>query len=99
MSKGYGSIQRRVLEVLERHQRRAHADDDTYVTVLDLAAALTPWDQEVDASKIESVRRAVKKLAAEGVIELKTIPVARDWITSSRPTTKQMLAARLETKK
>jgi hypothetical protein len=87
------------LEVL-RHQRRAHADDgDTYVTVLDLAAALTPWDHEVDASKIESVRRAVKKLAAEGVIELKTIPVTRDWITSSRPTTKQMLAARLETKK
>lgn len=55
---------------------------------------MTPDGGELTDAMIESVRRAVKRLADDDVIELTTVMVERDVAGRSRPVRKQMLAAR-----
>jgi hypothetical protein len=97
MSKGYGSVQRQVLALLRDHAQTDHANKrDTYVTVFDMADAMTPADQDcLDWSLIESVRRAVKTLEAKGEVETATIGERRAWTRGEHPPIKRMLAARL----
>jgi hypothetical protein len=98
MSRGHGAIQRQVLDLLLSHslQPRPEHESDTYLSVFDMAEALTPVDQPyLDVALIESIRRAVKKLEAEGEIEVKKISERRSWSRNDRGTTKRMLAARL----
>ena len=98
MSRGHGAIQRKILDLLFRHslQPRPDHERDTYLSVFDLAEEMTPDDQEyLDNARIESIRRAVKKLEAEGEVETRTLLVRRNWSRSDRGTIKRMLCARL----
>jgi hypothetical protein len=67
MSRGHGRIQLQVLDFLHRFDEdaRARGDGDAYVAVLDIAG------QGASRSRIESVRRATKSLADEGLIVLR----------------------------
>lgn len=49
-------------------------------------------DESVSVALVESIRRAVKRLADDGLVELATVPVVRD--VRGGPRTKRMLAAR-----
>jgi len=98
MSRGHGAIQRQVLDLLFIHslQPRPKHQADTYLSVFAMADAMTPDDQEyLDISLIESIRRAVKKLEAEGEVETAKISERRTWSRSGLDTTKRMLGARL----
>jgi hypothetical protein len=98
MSRGHGAIQRHVLDLLFSHslQPRPKHQADTYLSVFAMADAMTPDDQDyLDVALVESIRRAVKKLEAEGEVETAKIPERRSWSRSDRGTTKRMLGARL----
>jgi hypothetical protein len=61
MSKGYGKIQRRLLEILN--------DDERLFETFELAAAI--FDVEparLNAAQLVTVRRALQKLAGEGAV-------------------------------
>jgi hypothetical protein len=68
MSRGHGRIQLQVLEYLLRFDEdaRARGDESAYVAVLDIAGPAA------SRSRIESVRRAAKSLADEGLILLRS---------------------------
>ncbi|HEY2087360.1 MAG TPA: hypothetical protein VGH54_15255 [Mycobacterium sp.] len=86
----------KVIELLEDHHAKPHDDDgDTYLTMFELAEAMTPAGREPDVSLVESIRRAVKRLAADGVLDFATVLVSRDVQGRARPMTKRMLAARM----
>ena len=89
-------MQLEVLKLLEDHRSKPHDDEgDTYLTVFELADAMTRDARRPAVSLVESIRRAVKRLAAEGVIELATVSVSRDVQGSERSVPKRMLAARI----
>lgn len=83
MSRGHGRIQLQVLDFLLRHDEAALArgDNAAYVSIVDIAGA------EASRSRIESVRRAMKSLADEGLLrvwsEESPRPTARDRRLSS----------------
>ncbi|MDT7738363.1 MAG: hypothetical protein QOK09_1732 [Mycobacterium sp.] len=94
--RGYGVVQLKVIELLEDHHAKPHDDDgDTYLTMFELAEAMTPAGREPDVSPVESIRRAVKRLAADGVLDVATVLVSRDVQGRAWPMTKRMLAARM----
>jgi hypothetical protein len=97
MSKGHGAIQRKVLDMLFSHSLQHHEhEQDSWLSVFDMAGELTPDDQPyLSTALIESIRRAVKKLEAEGEVEVRTVLVQRSWSRSERGTSKRMLCARL----
>lgn len=66
MSRGHGRIQLQVLEFLLRYDEaaRAHGDTNAYVAIVEIAGV------GATRSRIESVRRAAKSLADEGLILL-----------------------------
>src|SRR5580658_4595870 len=68
MSRGHGRIQLQVLEFLLRYDEtaRARGHQDAYVAIADIAG------HGASRSRIESVRRAAKSLAEEGLILLRT---------------------------
>jgi hypothetical protein len=68
MSRGHGRVQLQVLEYLLRYDEaaRGRGDQDAYVTLSDIAGA------GATRSRIESVRRAAKSLADEGLILLRS---------------------------
>jgi hypothetical protein len=66
MSRGHGRIQLLVLEYLLRFDEdaRAKGEQGSFAAVLDIAG------RDASRSRLESVRRAVKSLADEGLIRL-----------------------------
>jgi hypothetical protein len=68
MSRGHGRIQLQVLEYLLRYDEsaRARGHQDAYVAIADIAG------RDASRSRIESVRRAAKSLAEEGLILLRS---------------------------
>lgn len=68
MSRGHGRIQLQVLEFLLRFEDEADAQGEhhSFVPVIAIAGP------SPSRSRIESIRRAVKSLADEGLIELST---------------------------
>jgi hypothetical protein len=66
MSRGHGRIQLQVLDFLLRYDEatRARGSDDVYVTIVEIAGV------GASRSRVESVRRAAKSLADEGLIML-----------------------------
>ena len=83
MSRGHGTVQRRILAALREHaeQHDPMADHDptrrhpagpyrSFLDIARLAAADTP-------SALESTRRAIKKLEAEGVVDTRILPRLR----------------------
>lgn len=86
-------MQLKILALLDNHRAKRHSDDAaTYLTVIELAEAMAP---EPTVALIESVRRAVKKLAAEKVVEIATVSVDRDVAGRTHRVPKHMLAARM----
>ncbi|HTW21662.1 MAG TPA: hypothetical protein VME70_15815 [Mycobacteriales bacterium] len=77
MSRGHGRIQLQVLEFLLRFEDEAQArgEPEAYVPVIAIAG------QSPSRSRIESIRRAVKSLADEGLIELHTDDSSRPGST------------------
>ena len=75
MSRGHGAVQRRILEQLKLNTNDPAADDRlhptlafaSWTTVLDLAG------DGATRAQIESIRRAVLKLAAEGLVETRHV--------------------------
>lgn len=67
MSRGHGRVQLQVLDFLLRSDVSAHArgEEATFVPIADIAGP------SASRSRVESVRRAVKSLAAEGLILLR----------------------------
>jgi hypothetical protein len=67
MSRGHGRVQLQVLDFLLRSDEsaRARGEQEAYVSIADIAGAAA------SRAKVESVRRAVKSLAAEGLILLR----------------------------
>jgi hypothetical protein len=66
MSRGHGRIQLQVLDFLLRYDEsaRARGDHNSFVSIAEIAGAAA------SRSRTESVRRAVKSLADEGLIML-----------------------------
>jgi hypothetical protein len=75
MSRGYGVVQRRVLDQL--------AEADGWVTLIDLAGGKNSrgW---IDSSQVESTRRAVSTLAAAGVVETRMAKPVQ-WVRTHDP--------------
>jgi hypothetical protein len=79
MSKGYGAVQRHVLARLAANTADPAADHDTlpyhqsWTSLHDLRAG-TPFHDE-------SVRRAISKLAAAGLVETRLLRRVRWWST------------------
>ena len=75
MSRGHGAVQRRILDKLKLNTNDPAADDlfhptlafASWTTVLDLAG------DGATRAQIESTRRAVLKLAAEGLVETRHV--------------------------
>jgi hypothetical protein len=67
MSRGHGRIQLQVLDFLLRYDEsaRARGDDNSFVSIAEIAGVAA------SRSRTESVRRAVKSLADEGLILLR----------------------------
>lgn len=82
MSRGHGRIQLQVLEFLLSYDEsaRARGDHDAYVSIAEIAG------EAASRSRVESIRRAAKSLAEEGLIVLRTDvsrPAPRDRQLSS----------------